>query len=477
MGQEVSQNEFSDQDRADFRRKMRHEAVYLKRYFDEREFDYSDIGSTGIELEGWLIDENRLPSPCSRSFIDAVDDRRVVPELSKFNFELNLDPLALHGDVLSRTQHELDTLWTQCEQSAGNLGIQTVAVGILPTVRDEMLQLEWMSNTNRYRALNRELSRQRRNTDLHIDIHGEESLNYRCDHIMLEAACTSLQAHYKVNQEDAVRMYNASLLASGPIIAATANSPFLYGRSLWAETRIPAFEQSTAAHGFRDVNGRSIQRVTLGTGYLRHSFLELFLENLSYPILLPSRIDAPPESLPHLRLQNGTIWRWNRPIIGFATDGKPHLRIEHRVMPSGPSRIDTVANLALYFGLALALAQAASPPELDTPFDATRSNFYACARHGLHADVEWEGKVVNVQSLLVERLLPLAQAALERAGVDHDDLGVYFHDVLAPRLRSGRTGTEWQRAFVDCNGRNFQALTERYVEFQRSGIPVHEWTV
>ena len=138
-----------------------------------------------------------------------------------------------------------------------------------------------------------------------------------------------------MGQGEATRLYNAAQIAAGPLVAATANSPFLYGKSLWAETRIPAFEQSTKILGFPDPQGRHVLRVTLGTGYLRHSPLELFLENLSYPTLLPMIADDDASRLPCLRLQNGTIWRWNRPIIGFDEDGAPHLRIEMRAMPSG----------------------------------------------------------------------------------------------------------------------------------------------
>lgn len=476
MGQEISQSTFSAAEHAEFRARLRNETATLKRWFDARAFAHGPVHSTGLELEAWLIDRDGLPAPRNGEFIAAVNDPRVVFELSKFNFELNDEPQLLAGDFLERTHRSLEHLWRRCQETARAMDMDAVAIGILPTVRDEMLQLEWMSDSERYRALNRELLSLRGGQAIHIDIEGEDRLDYRCDHIMLEAACTSFQAHLRVNQEDAVRFYNASIIACAPLAAASANSPFLYGKSLWAETRIPAFEQSTALHSFLDPEGRRMLRVTLGGGYLRHSMLELFLENLSYPTLLPA-LQQNASSLSHLRLQNGTIWRWVRPIVGFDPDGAPHLRLEHRVMPAGPSITDGIANLALYFGLALAWGRAETPLETEISFEEARANFYACARDGLRAQVRWRGRNVDVQALLLDELLPQAKDALARAGVSPPALEYYFDAVLHPRILSGRNGAQWQRSFLACHGPNFQALLERYVEQQASGKPVHAWTV
>lgn len=476
VGQDISRSAFSAEEHAEFHAKLRAETATLNHWFHDGDFEQSGIATTGLELEAWLIDESYLPSPRNAAFLAAVNDPQVVPELSKYNFEINIDPELLQADFLSRTQAKLEAQWRRCETAAHTLGLGIVATGILPTVKDDMLQPEWMSDSPRYRALNSELFRLRAGAPLHIHIEGQETLDYRSPHLMLEAACTSLQGHLKVNPDQAVRLYNASVVAAAPLVAATANSPFLYGNSLWAETRVAAFEQSTALHGFRDAQGRDVPRVTLGTGYLRHSMLELFLENLSYPVLLPA-LSKDGAHLAHLRLQNGTIWRWLRPIIGFNGDGAPHLRIEQRVMPAGPSIVDSIANLALNYGLALALGEAETPPESETPFEDSRANFYACARHGLEAQVLWCGKSVDVRSLLLEHLLPDARRALEAHGVSRNDLEHYFDGVLHPRILSGQTGTVWQRRYVDVHGPDFQALVGRYAELQATGKPVHQWTV
>jgi len=146
-------------------------------------------------------------------------------------------------------------------------------------------------------------------------------------------------------------------------------------------------------------------------------------------------------------------------------------------LPSGPTVVDVTANLALCHGLMLALGKADTPPEDDTPFEAARANFYACARDGLKAAITWRGRKGDVQSLLVNELVPAARAALAREGVAEVDLKTVFDDTLTPRLRTGLTGAAWQRSFVNCHGPCHQGLTERYVANQQSGRPVHEWTV
>jgi len=476
MGQEISHSQFSADEHAAFRTRLRDETKILKQWFDQRRFDGAAVPTSGLEVEAWLLDQNGLPAPRNREFLATVNHPYVVPELSQFNFELNSDPLALHGDFLSRSLADLTEIWQRCTTAAQQLHLRPLTIGILPTVRDEMLQPEHMSASHRYRALNQELLHLRRMTPLHIHIHGRDALDYYCSHLMLEAACTSLQVHLKLSQDLAARFYNAAVMTAGPLLAATANSPFLYGKSLWAETRVPAFEQVTAAHGFKDAEGREVGRVTLGTGYLRHSLLELFLENLSYPTLLPE-LGSATAPLSTLRLHNGTVWRWCRPIVGFETDGTPHLRIEHRVMPAGPTLIDMVANMALCLGLTLALGHADIAPELWIPFEEARANFYACARDGLDAQVRWSGTTGPVQSLLLERLLPAARDALARAGLDASELHHYFDEILHPRILTGINGSRWQRDYIQQQGQDFQALTERYATLQSTGVPVHRWPV
>lgn len=479
MGQEIAAGGFSDETRAEFAARLRNETKILKSWFDCREFAFDEGFTGGLEVEAWLIDENALPAPRNVDFLAAASDPLIVAELSQFNFEINTEPARLGAGFLNRMKSDLDRTWGRCRDVAGALGLTPMIVGILPTVRDEMLQLDWMSPAQRYRALNEEVLRLRAGAPLHIRIEGDEALDMHCDHLMVEAACTSIQTHLQVNQEEAARFWNASQIIAAPIVAASANSPFLYGKSLWAETRIPTFEQACNVAAFRDPAGRPCGRVTFGTGYVRHSLLELFLENHEgYPVLLPALSDKMPEDLAHLKLQNGTIWRWNRPIIGFGADGAPHLRIENRVTAAGPTIADQIANMALYIGLAVFYARTQSPPEMSIDFEMARANFYAAARWGLKADILWtDGRRHNVQKLLVDRLLGEAANGLRSVGVSGAEIAEYLDGILRHRLMTGRTGAEWQRSFVNTHGGDFQGLVMRYAELQDSGAPAHEWTV
>lgn len=479
MGQEIGSSGFTDEMRDEFSARLREETKILKSWFDADAFVNDSGYTTGLEVEAWLTDENALPSPRNVEFLNAVDDPLVVAELSQFNFEINTIPQRIRRGIFGAVESDLARTWAKCRATASRLGMKPMLVGILPTVRNEMLQLDWMSPSERYKALNEEVFRLRSNSPLHINISGKETLDIRCDHVMMEAACTSIQVHLQVNREDARRYWNASQIIAAPIVAASANSPFLYGKSLWCETRIPTFEQAVSIAAFRDPAGRPCGRVTFGSGYVRSSLLELFLENHhSYPPLLPSLMDKPPEKLAHLKLQNGTIWRWNRPIIGFDENGAPHLRIEHRVMAAGPSIADMTANMALFLGLVIHYARAETPPETQIDFETARSNFYAAAKDGLESRIVWtDGKSHDAQTLLVERLLDDAASGLRHAGLSEDEISERINDVLHPRLVSGRTGAAWQRSFVNTHGPDFQALTMQYAQLQESGEPVHRWKV
>jgi gamma-glutamyl:cysteine ligase YbdK (ATP-grasp superfamily) len=293
---------------------------------------------------------------------------------------------------------------------------------------------------------------------------------------MLESAATSLQLHLKVDADTAVRYYNAAQIVAAPMVAAAANSPYLFGRDLWDETRIPLFEQSVEVGGFAGASRGPLRRVSFGTGYAKDSLFECFAENQQhFPVLLPISYAAPAAELRHLRLHNGTIWRWNRPLIGFDSDGTPHLRIEHRVLPAGPTVVDSIASAAFFYGLVHALAVRAAAPESQLPFATARDNFYAAARDGLDAQITWlEGRRQPAQSLLLDQLIPLARFGLGLLEIDPAERDVFL-DIVKQRIRNACTGCNWQRAWVARHGRDMQALTEAYYERQQRGEPVHTW--
>lgn len=475
MGQEISGGRFHKQDFVHFAQRLAEETALLRCYFEKQRLSWHH-GIGGFELEAWLVDRAGQPAPINERYLALLGNNALYsPELSQFNIELNSTPLPLAGDALARMHAELSANWGRCRQVAQQLRVDLAMIGILPTVTPRMLTLEHMSHLTRYRALNEQVLRLRQGQPLELDIVGEQHLQALHGDVMLEAATTSFQIHLQVAQDKAVRYYNAMQILSAPMVAISANSPLLFGKRLWQETRIPLFEQAVATGGIAGAASGPLRRVSFGSGYARHSLMEVFQENAEhFPVLLPSALDEPAENFSHLRLHNGTIWRWNRPLVGFDADGTAHLRIEHRVLPAGPSVLDTIANAALFFGLTHALAEQPEIPEQQLDFAQARDNFYAAARYGLNANVTWlDGRHVRLSDLLAQ-LIPQAREGLQRLGCERE-AGEYYLSLIEQRLLSGQTGAAWQLAWRDKHGADASALTAAYLERQDSGLPVHQW--
>ena len=474
MGQAIPDSHFSEQDFLAFRERLAAETETLAQWFRERRFSTrAPVG--GYELEAWLVDGAGDPAPVNEALLAAMRDPLVVPELARFNIELNGHPQFLQGAALARLHRELAGTWQRCAEVAAGLDVRLLMIGILPTLHEAQLNADNMSPSERYRALNEQVFRQRRGRPLRLDIQGAEHLVTEHRDVMLESATTSFQIHLKVAPARAVRLYNLAQILSAPLVGIGANSPFLFGHDLWAETRVPLFEQSVEVGGYAGAAHGPVHRVSFGSGYARESLLECFQENLAhFPPLLPVKLE-PAETLPHLRLHNGTIWRWNRPLLGFDDDGTPHLRIEHRVLPGGPSVLDVMANAAFFFGLMAYFGGQEPAPETLLPFAAARDNFYAAAREGLEANITWlDGRRGRLAELVETRLVPAARAGLERLGIDAADRDRYL-GIIAARAASGRNGAAWQRAWVARHGRDWHGLVQAYLARQEGGGPVHDW--
>lgn len=475
MGQEIEAARFTPDDFVGYAERLRAETALLGKWFAAGMFSPRDRMG-GYELEAWLVDSQSRPAPLNDIFLKNLNNPMVVPELARFNVELNDHPQHLWGAAFSRFEASLGATWQQCMQCASELDAHLMMIGILPTLQENELTQANMSDLKRYRALNEQVLRLREGRPLELDISGREHLSIANNSVMLEAATTSFQLHLKVHPSNARRAYNASMIISAPMVAVAANSPYLFGHELWNETRIPLFEQSVSVGGFAGASHGPLRRVTFGSGYVRDSILECFIENEQhYPLLLPMHFHDGLEQMSHVRLHNGTIWRWNRPLIGFDYDGIPHLRIEHRVVPGGPTILDMIANAALFYGLMQALMTAEIPPEQQLDFSVARDNFYIAAQHGLGAHVTWlDGARGTLQKLLQEQLLPLARHGLEQLEIDVEDIDRYL-GVIEARVHSGQTGAVWQRAYVACHGSDLAAMTQVYRHHQDSKLPVHEW--
>lgn len=471
MGQEIATSGFTEADFAAFSVALARDTAALEELGRKRGF--SQAGPiAGFELEAWLIDRNCYPAPHNQSFLARLADPQVVPELSRFNIELNGDPQPLAGGGLGRLEAALGQSWARCLANAHEDVDTAVAIGTLPTLRESDLALENMTPSNRYAALNAELARQRGGRPVQIQIASalsDDRLSTVHEDVMLEAATTSFQLHLQVPASELAASMNASIALSAPLLAISANSPFLFGKALWHETRIALFE---AAFEEAPVNG-ALRRVSFGSGWCGADLTGQFAENLAqFPPLLPILGEGP---FAALRLHNGTIWRWNRLLVGFDPDGAPHLRIEQRVMPAGPSVIDMLANAAFYYGAVHMLARRPVKVDHALPFAAAEANFYAAAKLGLEAEFAWlDGQRLPARKALAS-LIPLARQGLEELGVTPALIDRYL-DVIAARLASGQTGAIWQIAHHARYGDLFR-LTADYLEHQRSGMAVHEWGI
>ena len=489
-GKDVAEASGGGQDRRQFTHALLREVHALDRMLAEGRIE-SGVRRIGAEQEMFLVDRNWKPAPVALEILDAVDDPHLVTEVGAFNLELNLDPQGFGGNCFSAMEAQLNELLGRVRSVANERGVDVLLAGILPTIRTSDLGLSNMVDKDRYHRLNAAISNLR-GTDVDFYIKGLDELRIRHDSVMVEACNASFQVHLQVDAATFANQYNIAQLLAGPVLACATNSPLLFGRRLWAETRIAVFQQAVdtrrPTHHMRDVG----PRVTFGDRWLQSSILELYREDISrFPPLLPDiTISDPFEALARgeapdlaaLRLHTGTVWRWNRGCYGIS-DGVPHVRIENRVLPAGPTTLDEVANAALWLGLMVALAERHPDIAAEIEFEQAKSNFVAAARQGLGAPLTWiNGEEMFASRLALEHLLPLAHEGLTAVGIDDADRERYL-DVVERRVHSGNTGSRWMlQSLADMRGRGtpgqrMTSLTAAMAARQRADRPVADWTL
>lgn len=479
MGQEISRRQFSRADFDSFVEKLAKETALLGSWVDHNKILASNQ-LCGFEIEGWLTSKNGTPLAENEAFIKNCHSKLVFPELSKFNFELNAEPLKIAPNAFLSLHQELNQTWTDCINSADEIGAIPVLIGILPTASINDLTLANISEQNRYYALNQEILALRKGKPFKVHIEGNDVFSYEAKSVMLESATTSLQIHLQLDPKNAVRFYNAAVIASAIMVAISANSPYFAGYDLWDETRIPLFKQSVSVEGFTGTYGNHIERVTLGNDYLRHSVMEIFNENKEhFEPVLPTQLNEDIERLACLRMHNGSIWRWNRLLLGFDEGNKhPHIRLEHRVCASGPSIPDMIANIVFFVGLVHYLAEDPTPPEELLLFTEARDNFFAASRHSLNATIHWlDGKAHAMDDLILTQLVPRIKDALLKKGLSSNEVTNYIDDIIVPRVTIKQHGAQWQRRYIHKHGKDFNQMVNAYIQHQASQLPVHEWDV
>jgi hypothetical protein len=491
MGKDLAAATFTNEDRARYRHKVRRCLDVLALMLDDVAFD-TDSPMTGLEIELNLMDAEAEPAMRNAEILANLADPRFQAELGQFNLELNTRPRLISGHGFADYERDIIDSIGRAQDRARKAESTIVLIGSLPTLTQDHLVLANMSANERYRALNDQIAGAR-GEQFSVDIRGVERLQTANDSIAAEAACTSVQFHLQVPPERFAAHWNASQAMAGPQVAIGANSPYLHGRRLWAETRIALFEQATDTRS-DELKAQGVRpRVWFGDRWIRSVF-DLFEENVRYfPPLLPILDDEDPLAilrdggvprLSELRLHNGTVYRWNRPVYDVM-NGRPHLRVENRVLPAGPTVIDMLANAAFYFGLARQLSEEERPIWSQLSFAAAEGNFHAGARHGVEATMFWPrlGEV-QVADLVRAELLPRAYAGLDSFGVAPADRDRLL-GIIEQRCRTGRNGATWQSEAVwaaehhrglDRDGALHDMLL-RYNELQCTNEPVHTWPI
>ncbi|WP_183649394.1 glutamate--cysteine ligase [Prauserella isguenensis] len=497
MGQDVAPRSRPPHERGRYRDKMQRCLDTFARMLAGEHFTFPRK-HIGLEVELNLVDQAMRPSMSNAAVLASIDDELFTTELSQHNIELNVPPRPLDGESALQLEGDLNAHLGRAEAKADGNGAQVAMIGILPTLGNEHFDQKWLTDNPRYALLNDRILATRGECPL-LSLEGAglpggqaEDLHTYAESILPEAACTSVQLHLQVAPDDFAPHWNAAQCLAGPQVALGANSPFLLGKSLWAETRIPLFLQATDTRPDELKNQGVRPRVWFGERWIT-SIFDLFEENLRYfPGLLPETDDEDPMDaladgrvprLTELRLHNGTVWRWNRPVYDVV-DGSPHLRVENRVLPAGPTVVDMMANAALFYGAQRALTEEERPVWTRMSFQAAEQNLHAGARHGFDAQFYWPDiGSIPPDELALRVLLPLAHEGLRSSGVSATVIDRYL-GIIERRCVTKRNGSVWQREAVAAaqdRGLNRESalavMLGDYLELAREGRPVHDWPV
>lgn len=473
--------------------------IFMKALLDDlRALDYmlsndlieSGVRRIGAEQEMFLVDRKLLPAPVAVEVLQHANDPRLTTEIARFNLEANLTPLKLSGDCFARMEAELNGVLARARASANHFGADVLLAGILPTLQKSDLTLDNITPVQRYYQLNNSVAKIR-GGPFSIHIKGLDELQLTHDNIMMESCNTSFQLHLQTGPKEFASLYNMAQAITAPVLAAAVNSPLLFGHRLWQETRLALFQHSTDARSLTQQARSHPTRVGFGEKWLQRSVLELFQDQIArFRVIMIKEADENPFSLlahsripelSALRLHNGTIWPWNRACYGV-TNGRAHLRIENRALPSGPTVLDEIANAAFFVGLMSSLPHEYGDVAKLMSFDDAKTNFFAAARHGLNAQFNWiDGKNHSASELIIDHLLPLAREGLKEASVSPADVDHYL-GVVEERIRSGQTGAQWMMKSLNVvldqprEARN-RLLAGEMLMRQKTGEPISRWPV
>lgn len=461
-------------------------------YMLENDWFESDVVRIGAEQEMVMVDKQTYkPSLVAMEALERMQQYPwVETELAKFNLETNLEPRIFEKDCFSRLEEENSSKLRKIQEVLDGMDTSIVLTGILPTLRKYHLEMENLTPKKRYFALMEALNRQLIGQSYELRIVGIDELLVKHSSPLLEACNTSFQVHLQVSPRDFVKMYNIAQALAGPMMAISANSPVVFGKRLWHETRIALFQQSLDTRTSHDHMRERSPRVSFGRDWLHDSILEIYRDDISrFRVLLSSDVDEDSmemiknDKVPKLRalqVHNSTVYRWNRPCYGISDNGKPHLRIENRILPSGPTVIDEVANACFWLGCMIGMADEVGDIRTKMSFADARDNFGKAAKFGIDSKFTWfNDEKVSAENLILE-LLPISRKGLESRNVDAADIDRYLH-IIEQRAVKNVTGARWMlRAYTKLaentnTDEALSVLTATMIQNEQSNKPVHEW--
>ncbi len=491
MGVAVEDKEYTADDYANFKQKLYLQLAALKEVMAREKFDTDPI-YIGAELEMYIIDEQGYVSASNEVLLEELNDKQFQTELNKYNMELNLSAVAIEGKPFSKILNEIRSKVSVLQKIAAKHHVRVVPVGILPTLQEQHLSGDYITDFPRYRQLSKQLLRLK-GDKFRVNIGGEEPVSFCCDDVTVEGANTSFQVHLMVGKEQFANTFNAAQMTLSLVTAMGANSPILLGHRVWDETRISLFKQSVDIRNFNNHEWRQPARVSYGHGWVRKSAYELYAEAVSlFEPLFPQITEEDTAKimaaggnpdLAELNLHMGTIWPWNRAVYSGKDNG--HIRIEFRAIPAGPTSEDMCANAAFAIGLATGLRDDVETLMSVIPFRFAEHNFYRAAQSGIDANILWqddEGHHLSEKPILevVKEMLPIASKGLTMLGVDEQE-SKHFLGIIEDRVQQKMTGARWQKETLRhfekklSKQRACREMVKLYVDNTESCLPVSQW--
>jgi predicted transcriptional regulator len=442
----------------------------------------------GAEQELAIVDKKMKPTCKALEILEKTDNELYVTELSQFNLEINLEPLSLKAGVFHELHQKLKDHLKFLKEKSKEFDVEYPLAGILPTIERKDFNKENITPFQRYLVLNEILKKTKEET-FEIRISGVDEMTLKLDSILAESCNTSFQIHLQLEPDEFREKYNWAQMISGPVLSACTNSPLLLGRELWSETRIALFQQTVDSRNSTYLLREQRPRVTFGEDWVQDCVSEIFKSDVShYPLLITAEVEeessealsqGKPPKLKALAMHNGNIYKWNRLCYGVS-DGKPHLRIENRYIPTGPTVIDEVSNVAFWVGLMKGMPEEYRDLPNMMNFKAARQNFYKAAKHGLNTQFEWFDRTISAKNLVLKELLPISEKGLQSCGIPQDEINVFL-DIVRQRVKKNKTGSEWMSKNYNRLKKHFTKrrtaffITQQMLRYQKKDLPVYQW--